>query len=91
MNIVRHLSPTVECALLTSHLNSVSTVYFTKFHPIDIYEIIIIHQAEMYSVTLQSLACLSENRELCIYCIFLEMVCNTIFSAFSYLDNNKVR
>lgn len=44
------------------------------------------NQVEMYSLTLQSIACLSENRELC---IFLEMVCNTLFSAFSYLDNNR--
>lgn len=43
----------------------------------------------MYSVTLQSITCLSKNRELCIHYIFFEMLCNILFSAFSYLDNNR--
>lgn len=43
----------------------------------------------MYSVTLQSRTCLSKNRELCVHYIFLEMMCNILFSAFSYLDNNR--
>lgn len=41
----------------------------------------------MHSVTIQRIACLSKNREFCIQSTFLEMACNILLSAFSYLDN----